>query len=93
MLGRPGIDTARELQTEPHLKELHVCWFDRTGYTIAHTDTERHELSNLKTCPLSRWIDHVDRMPVPTIGWYTADQDPKGVWEFTPLIVAGHSDV
>ena len=44
----PTIELAKEIQKSLDLYDTHVVWLGETGFTIAHTDEERHHAAVMR---------------------------------------------
>src|SRR5258708_38484332 len=82
---RPSIEDAKRLQGSLDLRDTHLVWLDESGFTIAHTDHERHmagrgQMWRLDDCDLYDWLQGVDERPVDANGWYTVDITRPRPW-------------
>ena len=93
---RPTIEDAKRLQRSLDLGSIHLVYFGEDGFTIAHTDYERHRAECMKyasesvssvlaqTCDMHKLLVDMEECPVDQVGWYKGFSTPKQ-YEFYPL--------
>lgn len=94
---RPTIDDAKRLQRSMDLGDIHLVYFAEDGFTIAHTDYERHRAKCMKYaseslfsvlesfCDLHRILQNMDECPVDQFGWYKGGLVAPSEYGFFPL--------